>query len=119
MHAIVVFLLYANAVWDLLSAAAIALNCNAIARWHTDLWTDEENRTNPAARTLMGWLLVALGLARLAAAIDPSVYLACGIVSYVLEGWFALLSTSSNAMKQFEGTVVALGSFGLAGLMII
>ena len=112
------YVLYANAAWDMGSAAAIAGNCRVIARWHTEIWLDESNNTNTAARTLMAWLLVTFGLARWAAAMDPPVYLVCGMVSYVIEGLCVLISTSNRLMKPLEGLFIALSSFALAFWMM-
>jgi len=107
-----------NVIWDLISAAAIALKYEAVASWHTDLWVNAEDRTNPAACTLMAWLVLTFGLARLAAVVDPSANLTCGLVSYMLEGCLFLFSTCLGTIKVQEGLIVAFGSFGLAWLML-
>ena len=119
MHPSVQCLVGVNAIWDFVSTIAIALRYEPIARWHTDLWASDDDRTNPAARSLMSWFVLTLGLARLAAVIDPATHLTCGILSYVIEGWFALTASSDGTMKPTEGLVVAIGSFALAALMIL
>ena len=119
MHPTVHCFILINVFWDIISAAAIVLKYEAIASWHTDLWVNDDDRTNPAARTLMAWLIFTFGLARLAAVIDPSVYLTCGLVSYIIEGLLFLVSTCMGTIKRQEGFIVAFGSFGLAGLMLL
>ena len=114
---IIELLLYANATWDLLSAIAIALNFHAIARWHTDLWIDDANKTNPVAQTLMGWLLLTFALARWAAAWDPSKFVLCGVVSYFIEAGLAI--GCNGSMKRLESMFIAISCAGLACLLFL
>ena len=50
---IILYMVYANVVWDFISAAAIAVDFYTICCWHTDMWKSQNDRSNPAAQNLI------------------------------------------------------------------
>ena len=113
MHIIVYYLVCANVAWDVLSAVAIIIQWRVVARWHTDMWMNESDRKNKAANVLMAWFVLSLGFARLATVMDPLAYKECGVLSYGIEGCFALMGFATRMLRPYEGIAVALGSFVL------
>jgi hypothetical protein len=111
-------LLYVNCAWDMVSAIAIAGGHETIARWHTGMWSRKKDQSNRAAKSLMAWFVLTLGIARGAAALDPASYRGCGIVSYLIEGLFALLGFMNGSMKLNEGAAVSVSSFALAACLL-
>ena len=111
-------LLYVNCVWDIVSALAIAGGHETIARWHTGMWSSKKDQGNRAAKSLMAWFVLTLGTARMAAAFYPGSYHACGIVSYVIEGLFALVGFMDGSIKPMEGAAVAISSFAMATCLL-
>jgi hypothetical protein len=62
------------------------------------------DKSNPAAQNLMGCCVLTLGITRLAAALDPSIYTG-----------FASAALMNRSIKPLEGWDVALSSFVFAG----
>ena len=120
MNAPAYWLVLFNVVWDFVSVLAIATNLHYISKYHTDyIWTSDSDKTNYAARTLMAWWVFSLGLARLASVLNPSQYLLCGVVSYLLEGAFGMLGLITQTMRVWEGTAIMVLSFLFAGFMLV
>jgi hypothetical protein len=65
----------------------------------------------------MGWFVLTFSTARLAAALDPSMYTGCGIVSYIIEGFFASAALINQSIKPLQGWAVALTSFVFASAL--
>jgi hypothetical protein len=114
---IILYMVYANVVWDFISAAAIVVDFEMIGSWHTDMWKSQNDRSNPAAQNLMGWFVLTFGTARLAAALNPPMYTSCGIVPYIIEGCFASAALMNQSIKPLEGWAVALSSFAFAAAL--
>ena len=73
-----------NAVWDFGCALSIFFSIPPMNTLHADLWKDENDTANPAARHLMAYLILIWGGMRLAAGVGWPVEWAC--VSYLIEG---------------------------------
>jgi hypothetical protein len=114
---IIIYLVYINVIWDFISAAAIAVHYTIIAKLHTAMWEDENDQNNPAAQNLMGWFILTLGVFRLAAVLDPSMYTGCAILTYIIEGCFASVAVFNHSIKPLEGWIVALSSFAFAAAL--
>jgi hypothetical protein len=114
-------LLLANALWDLLSAAAILIrthllpnHCLYLADAHLALWADEADRQNLAASATMAFLLLQWAIVRLrGAAAGPVSDAACvdAAASYVVEAAMVAFEVAAGRMHALGGWAVVVLSF--------
>ena len=106
--------LFINAAWDLLSAAAICLfvayrRCGAVAYAHLGLWVEDEDRMDERAAAVMAVLLLQWGLTRLHGALaGPVSEAACvdALVTYMLEGMLVVIEVVAGNMHPGRGWFV-------------
>lgn len=115
----VYWLVFINVAWDFVSALAIASGFDFISKYHTDIWTNDNDKSNYAARTLMAWWVLSLGMARFVSIYDPSSYLLCGLLSYLLEAAFGMIGIITHTIKLPEGAAIMGLSLLLAVLLLV
>ena len=114
-----VYLLLANAVWDLLSCFTICLretspSCASFANVHLALWTDEADRTSHAAAILFAYLLIHWSYLRALSALVEWKEIA--VWTYVVE---AVLLVSQAVMGRMQTRLVAGGTALCAVMMLV
>lgn len=106
-------ILAVNGLCDMVFSCCIFLQIPPFSLIHMSFWKDPNDRENPAARHLMGFLILMWGSMRLAS--SAGIGLECACASYLLEGIvFGLESLAFGRMHAGQGTAVALVSFALA-----
>lgn len=111
-----------NAAWDVVSWACLTQTdapegspAHAIAELHAGMWLAGESR---AARATLGWLVLALGVTRLAFVAEPSCRTAV-ISTYFVEMLWVLAEVHARRMAWGAKTVFTVFSCLLMWMLLL
>lgn len=117
-------MLLCNALWNALCGVSILayMQCGwmrALADTHLRLWTEAEDRTNPAAMVLMAMLMFQWSFTRGLAGLDFDGHWADAAYSYWLEGALVGTCTLSGSMELGRGAGTVLLCFCCWELVVV
>jgi hypothetical protein len=103
-------LILLNCIWDFLCGFAILSDYTILSKIHTNIWIENKNKENKAAKHLMAYLILYWGSMRLLGLIFNLKSII--IFSYIFEGLIFLLeSYYFNMMKKEISLSIAILSF--------
>jgi hypothetical protein len=109
-------LILLNCIWDFLCGFAILSDYTILSNIHTNIWIENKNKENKAAKHLMAYLILYWGSMRLLGLIFNLKSII--IFSYIFEGLIFLLeSYYFNMMKKEISLSIAILSFIIAILL--
>ena len=113
MNFLFFYLILLNCIWDFICSISILLDYSILSKIHTNIWIDNKNKENKAAKHLMAYLILYWGFMRFFGLIFNLKNLI--IFSYIFEGLvFLLESHYFNMMKKQVSLIIALLSFIIA-----
>ena len=113
MNFLFFYLIILNCIWDFTCSFSILLNYSILSKIHPNIWIDDKNKENKAAKHLMAYLILYWGSMRLFGLIYDIKSII--IFSYIFEGLvFLCESYYFNMMDKQQSLIIALLSFTLA-----
>ena len=112
------YLILLNCIWDFLCGFAILFNYSKLSNIHTNIWIDEKNKENNAAKHLMAYLILYWGSMRFIGLIYDIKSII--IFSYIFEGMvFLFESYYFNMMDKQQSLIISLVSFIIAFALLL
>ena len=106
-------LILLNCIWDFICSFSILTNYSILSTIHSNIWIDNKNKENKAAKHLMAYLILYWGSMRLFGLIFDIKNII--IFSYIFEGLIFLCeSYYFNMMDKQQSLIIALLSFIIA-----
>ena len=106
-------LILLNCIWDFICSFSILTNYSILSTIHSNIWIDNKNKENIAAKHLMAYLILYWGSMRLFGLIFDIKNII--IFSYIFEGLvFLCESYYFNMMDKQQSLIIALLSFIIA-----
>ena len=106
-------LILLNCIWDFICSFSILTNYSILSTIHSNIWIDNKNKENIAAKHLMAYLILYWGSMRLFGLIFDIKNII--IFSYIFEGLIFLCeSYYFNMMDKQQSLIIALLSFTIA-----
>lgn len=106
-------LILLNCIWDFICSFSILTNYSILSTIHSNIWIDNKNKENIAAKHLMAYLILYWGSMRLFGLIFDIKNII--IFSYIFEGLIFLCeSYYFNMMDKQQSLIIALLSFIIA-----
>ena len=113
MNFLFFYLIILNCIWDFACSFSILLNYSILSKIHPNIWIDDKNKENKAAKHLMAYLILYWGSMRLFGLIFDIKSII--IFSYIFEGFvFLCESYYFNMMDKQQSLIIALLSFTIA-----
>ena len=106
-------LILLNCIWDFICSFSILTNYSILSTIHSNIWIDNKNKENIAAKHLMAYLILYWGSMRLFGLIFDIKNII--IFSYIFDGLIFLCeSYYFNMMDKQQSLIIALLSFIIA-----
>lgn len=118
MNFFVFYLIILNCIWDFACSFSILLNYSTLSKIHPNIWIENKNKENIAAKHLMAYLILFWGSMRLFGLIFDIKSII--IFSYIFEGLvFLCESYYFGMMDKQQSLIIALLSFIIALLLLL
>jgi hypothetical protein len=118
MNNFLFFVILLNCIWDFLCGIAILSNYSILSKIHTNIWIEDKNKENIAAKHLMAYLILYWGSMRLYGLIFDLKDVI--IFSYIFEGLiFIIEAYYYNNMNINKSLMISLLSFIIIILLLL